>query len=263
MKKANMKDEKPDGHTLVEIGLRKSTAAALRFLRRHYSTESRRDRLRMMRHIASAITSATLYCRELDIALIKAGGSPMYVENFAVFDDLGAIQALHFVAASDAQSDFYGSISSFNDPWETRVASLGIHRIRERMRSGNCPGDALKLEDFVIQRMAVEGNTDFFRRLGQLISEAQRRPEKYGDRNASAGIVQAWLPLRFWECQPDGWEAYRRYRDAVEIRGQVPPSFEQFRSAWQNVRKRYARDHVRFLAAEARLEAKAKKASQT
>jgi hypothetical protein len=218
----------------ADLALRYSRAHALRILRRHYKATIPDIASQMMRAIQMEIIQSHIDCLNLDAWLETKGMPPKYVKGLASLHEKRVIDALHFRA--------WDAITQPPRPTKSqllsRKAQLVLHRIRERLRDGNSPTDAISLESFPIKRMAEDGDADFFTSLGSLVSEAKKRPDKYSKRPLSSLIVKAWLPLRLWECPANGLLAYERCTEAATLIDMKPLQFDEFAKAWKNVRTR-------------------------
>ncbi|WP_050030979.1 hypothetical protein [Verrucomicrobium sp. BvORR034] len=119
-----------------------------------------------------------------------------------------------------------------------------LHRVRERLRDGFPPKNALAYYASDIQARHEAGRVQFAIDLGRELEQALRKPERY-QRSTSDWLLRLWLPLRFWECPANGETAYHRFTQAAKLLGQVPVGFPAFLTAWRNGRARFAGKPVR------------------
>lgn len=113
-----------------------------------------------------------------------------------------------------------------------------IHEIRESLRDFGDISRAIALNEEFIAGMAEAGNDTFFADLGEVVKDWRRYPAKYKRHTTTRIIFRAWLPLRLWECAPDGMDAEARCRWAAGMLRWEIHSFTKFLNAWRTFRSR-------------------------
>ncbi len=114
---------------------------------------------------------------------------------------------------------------------EDILAKYTLWKIREAQRDGlSTPSEIVAYYSDFIGKLASEGNTDFFLKLGVALSKPVQ-PRSIGE-----WIARAWLPLALWECG-NYLEAYMRCIPIANLLN-LPIPLEQFESGFNNTRRR-------------------------
>lgn len=224
---------------------RQSFAAAARSIRSHYRQEMPDHSKLMIGSAVNQMRQAMLDCRRLDELRAHHGLPPLFVENFTVYNHSAALAGIHCRALAELKALYDGKTPAFSAMKEgdakKAFGKRTLELIRESLRDGWPLERAMAINSDGIQRMIVENYPPFFVELGDLFRTHGRKPFQ---RDLSAWIVRAWLPLCLWECESDGEEAYLRFSHAAELmelnlQGADPAKFyHTFITAWRNVRSK-------------------------
>jgi hypothetical protein len=183
-------------------------------------------------------------CEALDAKCVRQGLRPIYLASADAFDAPGALESLYYRAWKQVcghargAKPFGGAMQQENP--ETAKDKWLLERLRETLRDGWSVDEAFStLQEECARRIHV-GRIDFAISLGKLLDEARRRPQKYL-RSTTDWPERAWLPLRLWECAPDGEDAWSRLTTAADLLPIPKIPFHQFHTAWRNLRTRMKR----------------------